>query len=231
MTPAPHNPGPWTRLLAASGLGFAALTVLGAVAFPMPPGGDVSPATKPLWLAAHQTPTIAQSYVRSLADLAFILFALVVAYTIRRRLDRATILPAVALVGGVLSGSLLLLAQATNLSAVLESRGGGSAAVVHTLGSLSDALLTLSSLPAALLFGAAGIAFLRTRLVPAWLAYLTLAGMPLAVLDAASYDGGPLETVGFLGIVYFLIWTAVTSIALLGKLASNETQANTPALA
>lgn len=230
MTPAPH-PSRWTRLLAASGLGFAALTVLGAVAFPMPPGGDVSPASKPLWLAAHQTATITQSYVRSLADLAFILFALVVAYTIRRRLDRATILPTIALVGGVLSGSLLLLAQATNLSAVLESRSGGSAAAVHTLGSLSDALLTLSSLPAALLFGAAGIAFLRTRVVPSWLAYLTLAGMPFAVLDAASYDGGPLETVGFLGVVYFLIWTAVTSIALLGKLASHETPAKTPALA
>lgn len=231
MTPAQHDPGRWTRLLAGSGLGFAALTVLGAVAFPMPPGGDVSPASKPLWLAAHQTPTIAQSYVRSLGAIAFILFAVVVADTIRRRLDRITVLPPIAVVGGVLSGSLLLLAQATVLSAALESRGGGTAAVVHTLGSLSDGLLTLSSLPAALLFGATGIAFLRTRAVPSWIAYLTLAGVPFALLDAASYDSGPLEAVGFFGLVYFLVWSAVTSIALLGKLAGDETPAKTSALA
>ncbi len=60
--------------------------VLGTVAFPMPPGGDVSPASQPAWLAAHYNAVIAQSYVRGLAAVAFIAATVAVAIACRRAL-------------------------------------------------------------------------------------------------------------------------------------------------
>ncbi len=64
--------GTWGRLLPASGAVYAVLMVVGAAGFPAPPGGDVSPAGQPSWLAAHLNAVIAQSYVRGFAALAFV---------------------------------------------------------------------------------------------------------------------------------------------------------------
>lgn len=39
-------------------------------------------------------------------------------------------------------------------------------------------------------------------------------GVPLALLDAASYDGGPLAAVGIMGLAYFLVWSLSTAAYL-----------------
>lgn len=57
--------------------------------------------------------------------------------------------------------------------------------------------------------------FLKERLVPRWIAWLTLAGVPLALLDAASISGSPFEAIGILGLVYFLVWSLATGATLL----------------
>lgn len=201
------------RLLPLAGVAFTALMALAAVAFPMPPGGDISPGKKPAWLAAHHDAVIAQSYVRSLGALAFVVLALAIA-TLLRRHGQSRLTADAAFVGGVLSGLLLLLAQAAGIGSALAAGDGTSEAVVRSLGYAEDALLTLSSLPAIILFAAAGTAFRRTRLVPAWLAWITVAGVPFALLDALSYDGGPVEAVGILGLAYFLLWSLAVGISL-----------------
>jgi hypothetical protein len=33
-------------------------------------------------------------------------------------------------------------------------------------------------------------------------------------VDAASYDGGPLESVGVLGLAYFLLWSLAIGVSL-----------------
>jgi hypothetical protein len=83
-----------------------------------------------------------------------------------------------------------------------------------SLGRLQDSFLDLSSLPGALLFGAVGLAALRSSLLPRWLAVLSLFGVPLAVIDALAYDGGPLEAVGLLGLVYVLAWALLIGVRL-----------------
>ena len=39
-------------------------------------------------------------------------------------------------------------------------------------------------------------------------------GRPLALLDAASYHGGPLAAVGIIGLAYFLVWSLSTATHL-----------------
>lgn len=205
---------PFDRLLPLSGVAFTVLMVAGAAAFPMPTGGDVSPASQPAWLAAHSAAVIAQCYIRALAAVAFLGLAAAVAVAIRRNTSQFSSQPASALLGGSLTGAMLLLAQAVGLAAALFSRGGGSPDAVRALGQLQDAVLNLSSLPAVLLFAAVGTASLRTGLLPRWLTVVTLIGVPFALLDAASFDGGPFAPVGLLGLFFFLAWALLVGIRL-----------------
>ena len=87
----------WEQLLPLSGVAFTALTVGAAVTFPAPPGGDVTAASEPTWLAAHYQAAIAQSYVRALAAVAFIALAVAAAAAIRRVQPAPSSLPAAAL--------------------------------------------------------------------------------------------------------------------------------------
>lgn len=100
------------------------------------------------------------------------------------------------------------------MAAALYVDAGGDAAVTRALGSLQSGLLDVSALPGVLLFGAAGLAGLRSGFIPRWLAWLSLAGVPFALVDAGSYDGGPLESVGLLGLAYFLAWSLLIGVRL-----------------
>jgi hypothetical protein len=205
---------PGERALPLAGAAFTGLTVLAAVVFPMPPGGDVSAASNPDWLAAHYNAVIAQSYVRALGALAFIVLAVAVGAACRRTVAAASSLPRIAIIGGALSGTLLLLSHAVGLAAALYTHDAGAADTTRALGALQNGFLDLSSLPAVLMFAAVGVASLRTGLLPRWLTVFTLVGVPFAVLDAISYDGGALEPVGFLGLIYFLAWALFTGVRL-----------------
>ncbi len=191
------------------GPAYAALLVIGAVAFPMPPGGDVTGAAHPSWLATHTGAAITQGLIRSLAALAFVVLAVGAAQACARTLPRTSSLPAATLTGGVLSGGLMLAAQTTALASALFVRAGGQADATRALGSLQAAFLDISSLPATLLFLGVGLTSLRTGLLPRWLGLLTLLGVPLALIDAGSYPGGPFAPVAFLGLVYFLAWSLI----------------------
>jgi len=216
--PTPAADSRAVRLLPAAGPAFAVLMVVAALTCPMPPGGDVSPASQPLWLADHVGPVIAQSYLRAGAALAFVLFAVALAGVLRRVLPPRTVLPDAALIVGTLTGGLLLLSQAASIAAALLVRTGGAPDAVRVLAAMQDALLNLSSLPAVLLFAALGLGALRTgRLLPRWLTGLTLLGVPFALLDTLSYDSGPLESIGILGLVFFLAWSLLVGGALLAR--------------
>lgn len=203
------------RVLPLSGAAFSALMVAAAAAFPMPPGGDVTPASQPTWLAAHSSAVIEQGYVRAVAAVAFVGLVAAVAAAVRRATSERSALPGAALLGGSLTGGMLLLAQSVGLSSTLFSRGGGSADTVRALGRLQAAVLDMSSLPAVLLFTAVGLASLRTGILPRWLTVVTLVGVPFAVLDAGSYEGGPLESLGLVGLVYFLAWSLLVGVSLM----------------
>lgn len=207
------------RTLAATALAYPVLTVIAFAAFPEPPGGDVSPAHDPAWLAAHTGAVIAQSYVRAVGALGFL--ALAVALSRRGRGAPARL----TLLGGGATGALLLVAQAPVLAAALGARQGVAHGVLRVADPLNAALLDLSSVPAVLLFGGAALALLALPDGPRWLAWLSAVGVPLGLLDAASYHGGPLEAVGLAGLAYFLLWSLLVGAWLLRTPA--PTQATT----
>ncbi len=216
------------RLLPLAGVAYTGLNVLAAIAFPMPPGGDVAPGREPAWAAAHASSIVAQGYIRAGAGLAFVVLAVAVAAVLRREgASRAA--AAAALAGGAATGFLLLLAQAAAIGSALAADDRAGAAVIRSLGYANDSFLTLSSLPAIVLFAAAGVWFMRARLVPAWLAWATLAGVPFALLDALSYDGGPFEAVGILGLAYFLLWSLAIGISLFARQRAPQRVAARPA--
>lgn len=233
MTSPACSPRPASdaRYLPLFGAAYTTLMVVAAAAFPMPSGGDVSPAAAPEWLAAHVGAAIAQGYVRGLAALAFVAFGASVAAACRRVLPAGSALPGLALVGGALSGGLLLLAQAADLAAALFVRDGGGPEATRAIGALQDGLLDMSAVPAVLLFAATGVTALRTGLLPRWLALVSLAGVPFALVDAASYDGGPLDAVGLLGLFFFLAWSLLTGVRLhLGGRHPERAASTEPAL-
>jgi len=206
--------GMWGRLLPASGAVYAVLMVVGAAGFPAPPGGDVSPANQPSWLAAHLNAVIAQSYVRSFAALSFVALAVALAGVLRRALPARSALPAIALIGGTLCGALILLAQGLTLAAAQLSRAGSGPDAVRALGAAGEAMLDFSALPAVFLFAAMGIGSLHAGILPRWLTALTLIGVPIALVDAVSYDGGPLEAFGLIGLFFFLAWSLLVGLRL-----------------
>lgn len=200
------------RTLAIGGLGYPVLTLVGFAAFPEPPGGDVSAAHDPAWLANHTGSVIAQSYVRALAAIGFVLLAVALGHVVERLSATAARL---VQLGGVGCGLLLLSSQATMLAAAESSRAGVDGSVIRVLDGLQAGLLDLSSLPAVLLFAGAGTALLRFGALPRWFAVVTVLGVPLALVDALSYSGGPLDAVGPLGLVYFLLWSVTAGVVLL----------------
>jgi hypothetical protein len=213
------------RYLPLAGVAFAALLVIAAVVFPAPPGGDVSPASDPAWLGEHTGPVIAQSYVRGLAALAFLGLSVAVAGPCRRVARPDSPLADAVLVGGALSAALMLLGQATVLAAALASRAGTGADAVRLLGDVQNGFLDMSALPAMFLFAGTGVATLRHGLLPRWLGWVSLAGVPFALIDAVSYDGGPLEAVGMLGLAYFLAWGLLVGVRLHMALSAYDAEA------
>lgn len=206
--------GSITQYLPLAGVAFAALLVIAAVVFPTPPGGDVSPASDPAWLSDHTGPVIAQGYLRGLAALAFLMLAVAVSAACRRIARPGSPLPDAALAGGALSAALMLLGQAATLTAALAARAGIDADALRLLGELQSGFLDMSALPAMLLFGGTGLASLEHGLLPRWLGWFSLAGVPFALIDAVSYDGGPFEVVGMLGLAYFLAWGLLVGVRL-----------------
>jgi hypothetical protein len=200
------------RLLAIGGLAYPVLTLLGFVAFPEPPGGDVSAAHDPIWLSGHTGSVIAQSYVRGLAAIGFLLLAIALGRVVERLSATAARL---VQLGGAGCGLLLLCSQATMLAAASSSRAGVDGTAIRVLDGLEAGLLGLSSLPAVLMFAGAGAVLLRSGVLPRWFAVITALGVPLALVDAGSYSGGPLDAAGPVGLVYFLIWSTAAGIVLL----------------
>jgi hypothetical protein len=212
-TDRPSYTAGWERWLPLGGPTYAVLLVVAAAAFPMPPGGDVTAAAHPDWLAHHAGAVIAQGLLRTLASVAFAVLAVGAATACAQRTGSSA-LPRLALVGGALTAGLMVAAQAACVASALFVRGGGGADATRALGALQAAFLDASSLPAALMFLAVGVVSLATGLLPRWLTLVTLLGVPAAVIDSASYQGGPLEPVALVGLVYFLAWSLLAGVQL-----------------
>lgn len=212
-----------SKLLLGLGPLYPVLLIVGFAAFPAPAQSDHSAAIDPAFLAAHSGAVIAQAYVRSFGALAFLALALGVAAVLRRTVldDERAFGPALVTVGGAGAAVPMLLAQATVLAAAFAQRDHVTAEALRLCDSLNEAALAVSSLPAVFLFG--GAAYGLDADPRRWLRAFCWAGVPLSLLDAVGYDGGPLGAVSGLGLVYFLLWGLTAPLALLRRSADDGT--------
>lgn len=209
------RPSIWEHCALASGVMFVALLLIAAFVIPGPPGEQGSPAHNPAWLASHQSAALIQVYVRGIAAVAQLIFIAGIVMVSRRAEGHISILALLAFGGGIIHTVMMLLSNAVTAAAAIGSGQGIDAGVVQGLGVLSDAILGIEPLAEALLFGAAAATLLRTHTVPRWIGWFGLIGVPLSLLGSASYPGTPLDVVGFVALLFELVWFACASIVLL----------------
>lgn len=213
----------WDRLGAASGILFALLTIASIFTAPQPPkAGDEIEVILPYY-AHHRSGVLTSAYLIGLALIFFLIF-LASLYTLLRnaeggtgRLSLATAFGGLVFVGGVIGGTAFQTALAFR-----TERGMSDAAVVQSLFDMQNILFAITGFPGAVLFVAASLVILFTRILPVWLGW---AGIVVAVVELLTTGGmlarvGPLASGNIIGLLSFallILWILAASIIMLAR--------------
>lgn len=208
------GPSPWTRLAYASGAVFVVLLIAAAFLFPMAPdAAGASGARYAAWLADHRNAVLSQAYLRGLAAVVALVFIGGLSALLWRR-SANPLLPLLLFSAGLMHTVILFVSNGAMASAAIAASNGVDGASLRAIGIFSDSVLTLEAFAEAMMFATAAALLLRTAIVPRWIGWFSIAGVPLAFLDAAGFLGSPLEVVGMIALLYSLVWFLTLSIAL-----------------
>ncbi len=222
---------PRARLALASGVGFVVLLVAAGAMAPEPPGPAAPAAELANWFASNRDVALVQVYLRGLAALLMLVFVGGVVGVIERVQGGIGTLALLALGGGVMFATLLLLSNVAGATAALLAGQGGEPEVVHALHALGETMRYLNALSGALLIGAASAALLRARAVPRWVGWLGLVAVPVFLAGGAGFPGTRLEPLNFIAFPFVLLWPLVLSIALLRRSATGHPAPRSPVAA
>jgi hypothetical protein len=214
---------PWTRLTAAAGIVFVAVTVVGLIL----PGADPSPSGPLESVRAHfadnRARVLAGIYLQSLGMACFLAFAAGLGGLVMRCAgDRWGILARLMLAGAVGMATVTLVDNMAAAALVYRVAAAGDTGAVQAL-FYFYMMIPLSSFPAAAFLAAAAAGILRSEVAPRWLGWVALPPVLCLLVGAASPGDlyGPLEVLGYLGgFMPFLLWTLVISIVLLVQRSS-----------
>jgi hypothetical protein len=204
MTQQPDHRTPGRQWLAGLGLVYGILFGVAAVATNQGPGINASAATVARYYTSHYTSSQAGIFLVLLSCIALAFFSGVL---------RSTAFPSVAQDRGLMTVSALgtavwisgLLLTAALQTAMLDASHHGSAAVIQSVNFLANDDFFPVVIGLSIFALATGVGMLRSRAVPAWLGWITVA---LGVLAAA----GPLGGIAFLVAP---VWAIVTGVVLL----------------
>lgn len=223
------QPSPWARLALASGIGFVVLLVAAGPMAPAPPGPTAPAAQLADWFASNRDAALAQAYLRGLAALLLLVFVGGVVGVIQRAQGGVGALGLLALGGGVMFSTLLLISNVASATAALLAGQGGEPEVVRGLNALGATMRYLNSLSGALLFGTASAALLRAHAVPRWVGWLGLVAVPLFLAGGAGFPGTRLEPLNFIAFPFVILWPLALSVALLRRSATGHLAPHSPA--
>lgn len=210
----------WERLAALSGVVAVALWVIGIVIQESSnlPGDDAGGDEVLAWFASEENTILAGGFVFMLGVLFFFVFLAALRVRLLEAEGPVGFLTALVFGAGIAAAISLLMLPAPDMSGALsnEELTGDAALAVNSLG---DMFFLGAELASALLLVAAGLIFIRTRVLPVWLGWASLV-VALWLL---------IPPIGWAGLLLGLpLWTILVSVLLWMRPAGEPVAARPP---
>ena len=210
----------WERLAALSGVVAVALWVIGIVIQESSnlPGDDAGGDEVLAWFASEENTILAGGFVFMLGALFFFVFLAALRVRLLEAEGPVGFLTALVYGAGIAAALSLLMLPAPDMSGALsnEELTGDAALAVNSLG---DMFFLGAELASALLIAAAGLIFIRTRVLPAWLGWASLV-VALWLL---------IPPIGWAGLLLGVpLWTILVSVLLWMRPAGEPVAARPP---
>jgi hypothetical protein len=208
------NDTKWEQYGALAGLVFVILVVVGAFIAGSPPRPDDSIQKIADYYRNHTGAIKTGAFLTGLAGVAFLWFLGSLWSTLRRSEDTRR-LATIATGGGIVGLILALLAFALNSSVAIALNSRDSLQFLNPkfIYLLSGVIGGMGNFGIAVLVAATGVAILRTRVFPAWLAgpsMLIALGWIVGGLVVAT-DSSVIFTIGFVVFLLWLVWILLIS--------------------
>ena len=196
----------WERLAALAGVIAVVLWVVGTALRESSnlPDDEATGDQVLAWYSADDQTILASGFLFMLGALFFLVFLGALRVRLLAAEGPPGFLTPIAFVSGVAVAVCLLLLPGPDMAAALSNEElSGDAALA--LNSLPDMFFLGAEVSAALLLAAAGLLFIRTRVLPGWLGWLTLViALWLLILP-----------IGWAGLLLgFTLWTVLVSVLL-----------------
>lgn len=210
----------WERLAALSGVVAVVLWVIGIVIQESSnlPGDDAGGDEVLAWFASEENTILAGGFVFMLGVLFFFVFLAALRVRLLEAEGPVGFLTALVFGAGIAAAISLLMLPAPDMSGALsnEELTGDAALAVNSLG---DMFFLGAELASALLLVAAGLIFIRTRVLPVWLGWASLV-VALWLL---------IPPIGWAGLLLGLpLWTILVSVLLWMRPAGEPVAARPP---
>ena len=210
----------WERLAALSGVVAVALWVIGIVIQESSnlPGDEAGGDEVLAWFASEENTILAGGFVFMLGVLFFFVFLAALRVRLLEAEGPVGFLTALVFGAGIAAALSLLMLPAPDMSGALsnDELTGDAALAVNSLG---DMFFLGAELASALLLAAAGLIFIRTRVLPAWLGWASLV-VALWLL---------IPPVGWAGLLLGVpLWTILVSVLLWMRPAGEPVAARPP---
>jgi hypothetical protein len=195
--------GSWARYAPLSGLLFVALVVVSIIVtgFDSVDSNDSTQKVVDFW-TENDGEQMAGAFIGALSLVPFLWFLGSLRSALRTGEGGTGRLSAIAYAGGIVLASGAAV-DASLQFAVAESAGDVPTGVTHTLSVLYSNFFLVFPVGVGTLLLAAGLAILRTKVMPAWLGWVAF------LLGIVS-----LTPAGFFAFLVVLVWVAVVSVVL-----------------
>jgi hypothetical protein len=215
------NKAEWDRIAPGSGVVFAVLFVVAFLLAGDSPALDSSSEEIASYYDDDRGRLLTAIVLFGLSMIAFLWFLGSTVHTLRVEADESR-LAATTLGAGVVTSSLFGVILLMNAGLAFQIAEDGDAGVVAALYDISWVTSTLLSFPVAALIFAAGIGFMRSRLLPVWFGWAS-AGAALALVAGGTTwarngfwapDGA---YNAYITPIIFVVWVVVLSVLVLRR--------------
>ena len=218
----------WEKYAALGGVAFVVLNIVGTAATGEPPAPDDSPDKITDWFADHSGAIKLSQFLGVLSVVALLFWF----GSLWRKMSAAEggrhRLSIVAALGLVFSGAVFMVANAMlSATAMRLDDAGGGATIFYTL---STVLLSTAGGGVLTFLAATSFLALRTKMLPAWMAFLGLlsAALFLVATIGSANDSSAFMIFGLLGFITWCIWLLGVSFELWKRPASASPSLPTP---